>query len=389
MYRWSALLLFGATFVFMGNAGNPTGGCGGPTACLYNGQWYSQGATFASSDGCNTCSCDGSQVSCTEKACAPQTCGGLAGTQCASDEYCHYEGGHCGAADQTGVCKKKAIPGKYCTSIYDPVCGCDGKSYGNACTAHTVGVSVRHKGVCKWGSCTYNARTYNDGSTFRSKDGCNTCTCSKGNVSCTEKGCQPKTCKYNGAMYNAGEKFPAGDGCNDCSCQSDGTVVCTLAVCGCHHKGQFHKEGATFDAGDGCNQCKCEKGVVSCSAAKCPPPKCGSRGLMACPSGMYCNQPKHCGATDIPGTCEPIPGGCTKNIDWVCGCDNKSYSNSCVASRAGVSVQYKGQCKPDPTSCLYNGKTYSHNDSFPATDGCNKCLCDRGVVLCTQRACSP
>ncbi|WP_371400269.1 hypothetical protein [Priestia megaterium] len=33
--------------------------------------------------------------------------------------------------------------------MYQPVCGCDGKTYGNACQAAGAGVSVASAGACK------------------------------------------------------------------------------------------------------------------------------------------------------------------------------------------------------------------------------------------------
>lgn len=38
--------------------------------------------------------------------------------------------------------------------------------------------------------------------------------------------------------------------------------------------------------------------------------------------------------------------------------------------------------------CMYNSITYEEGESFPATDGCNTCICAGGNVSCTEAACN-
>ena len=57
------------------------------------------------------------------------------GRFCQRDESCGG-GGTC--VDQPQVC----------ADIYQPVCGCDGKTYGNACEAHAAGISFATEGAC-------------------------------------------------------------------------------------------------------------------------------------------------------------------------------------------------------------------------------------------------
>jgi len=49
---------------------------------------------------------------------------------------------------KNGAAGSYRIKPKACFSIYSPVCGCDGKTYGNSCAANGNGVSVMSIGEC-------------------------------------------------------------------------------------------------------------------------------------------------------------------------------------------------------------------------------------------------
>ncbi len=76
-----------------------------------------------------------------------EICGGIAGRRCPSGEFCEFVPQACLIPDILGVCQEIPDP-CICPDVFDPVCGCDGRTYGNACEARCAAVSVAHGGPC-------------------------------------------------------------------------------------------------------------------------------------------------------------------------------------------------------------------------------------------------
>ena len=58
-------------------------------------------------------------------------------TDCSADEYCAFDPPLCSRGARPGTCQPRP---RSCSSQKDPVCGCDGKLYDNACRASRAGV---------------------------------------------------------------------------------------------------------------------------------------------------------------------------------------------------------------------------------------------------------
>lgn len=173
--------------------------------------------TNADQDPQGECSCDISRVefdALVERIVALEKLLGIctSNDQCSSGYYCDKANEDCTG---DGFCQE--VP-TGCPDVWDPMCGCDGNTYGNACETAAAGVNVDYQGECMPSGCSSN-------------DQCNT--------------------------------------------------------------------------------------------------------------GEYC----HKSGCDGTGVCNEIPSGCIDVWAPVCGCDGVTYSNSCYAAAAGVTINHEGECR--------------------------------------------
>jgi hypothetical protein len=250
-----------------------------------------------------------------------RSCGSRGQARCGRGEFCDFpESAQCGAADAPGVCTD--IPSA-CTKEYRPVCGCDGKTYGNACTAAAASVSVLHQGECE---PEQDAGTDEDGgSAERACGGLLGLQCSDGEF------CDYPIEAMCGAADQTGICRPVPDVC----------YLVVAPVCGCDDK-TYNND--CFAARAGVSVAK--KGACEGDDAGVPD-FCGGFAGIQCPDPLFCDFPvaTQCGSGDQAGTCRARPEACTEQYAPVCGCDGNTYGNACFAAVAGTSVASEGPCE--------------------------------------------
>jgi len=305
-------------------------------------------------------------------------CGGEADVACPSGQVCRTELGDC-AADAEGVCVD--VPDT-CPETPDPVCGCDGVTYINACLAEAAGVAVLNEGECV---CEDPSPTVCGGTSGATCDTDEFCKILDGICSVDAEGictvipgsCPTEfspVCGCDGTTYSnacfadaagvpigttgacvpgalcggeGGATCPTGDFCKPligvCTTGAPGRCVTIPTVCSKLFDPVCGCDGVTYD-----NSCGADAaGVAVESLGPCGGAvTCGGAGSVPCSSGETCQKPEGACAPEAEGVCTRTPFICPPVIDEVCGCNGTTYSNACVALAAGATIAHQGECAP-------------------------------------------
>ncbi len=331
-------------------------GCGTPGECVlkpvvcpdvYDPVCGCDGQTYS-----NACNAQEAGVNIDYEGACVDTC--QDDSECLPTEYCAAGVGDCNGG---GSCETKPA---FCPYIFDPVCGCDGQTYSNACFAASAGVNIDHPGPCLPTGCIDNSEC--DPGHFCSKEdgdcdglgeclpepqacvlifdpvcGCdgqtygNRCQASAAGVSVASDGACPEVCRLDAECDP--DQLCLKENCQnllgECVDKPQACPLIYTPVCGC--------DGQTYS-----NPCfALQAGTNVAHDGPCIP-ECQSDNDCSAAGLGYCRRPL--GDCNAPGFCQAPPQACPDVFDPVCGCDGQTYSNACEASQAGVNIQHDGAC---------------------------------------------
>lgn len=241
-------------------------------------------------------------------------------------------------------------PDLACDDIYKPVCGKDGITYANDCYAQQAGVFVVSEG-----ECTPSEPQIPPDQIVPCNDGYGPCK-------------EGEFCFYPeeyhcGIDKKGGRCMPIPTECPN----SD------KPVCGCDGQEYLNTCFASMNSMSAIVSGPCEAPVVACTQNGS---ECGVDQFCQFDPGFQC------GWAGQAGLCAERPQACDLTFEPVCGCDQKTYSNSCLAANAGVSVVHYGTC--EEPKCGKDGEVCAPGEVCSVPTGCGL---DTGACVAKPDSC--
>jgi hypothetical protein len=274
-----------------------------------------------------------------------------------------------------------------------PVCGINGKTYGNGCMALIDKVPVSYRGKCR---SAQDADSKNDTQSATGSNATNATAPDEKKVeNCTQE-IKP-VCGSDGTVYrnaclakkvgaeiapdNKCQNGLTPSGANGISSRQAGYTLCNAITCttigvGSTQADARNNGNCTIEFKPVCatnglnyrNECIARNsGATIKSQGQCPPKQAVQKSLSSNSAADCVNSYSPVCGTDgktysndciaksfgVPvaskGVCSlsnlDAPKDCTKNYAPVCGDDGKTYGNSCMAKSLGVKVASSGACK--------------------------------------------
>ena len=293
---------------------------------------------------------------------------------CGAEQYCETSAGDC---DGEGTCTDRPL---MCPDVWDPVCGCDAATYANACSAAFAGVNISYEGQCLPPSC-------------QSNDDCDTGDYSKlATGECAGGGtCSPQpticpllwdpVCGCDGITYG-----------NDCLAAQAGINVASEGECPCRENSDCAQgEMCLNTVGDCLGEGLCTEQPLVCPMVWDPvcgcdestyPNECSAllagvnvayegECLTTCSANGDCLHDEYCDTAHngcwATGACRLRPAMCIEIYDPVCGCNELTYNNACIAALDGITVTKTGTCGACPfdasSDCIFTDSLESGGTS--------------------------